>query len=492
MRREKLSKLRCNGVAFPNDFRRNVVSDCLHKRYGNKSNEELYLLNIDVKIAGRMMSRRIMGKVSFATIQDMGGMIQLYIAYDSLPVGLYNDHFKKWDIGDILGVRGTLFKTKTGELSVYCKEIYLLTKSLHPLPDKYHKLVDQEIRYRKRYLDLIINHKVRNIFKIRSLIIFEIRKFMLRHGFLEVETPMMQPIAGGACARPFVTRHNTLNIDMYLRISPELYLKRLVVGGFEKIFEINRNFRNEGISSLHNPEFTMMEIYVAYVDYRDLIVLLERLLRTLAKRILGSYVVKYGNYMLNFSQPFLQMTMHESIFYYYPHLQLEDINNVKNLIAFALSFGIKIDNTWKLGKIQTVIFEKLVVNHLIQPTVITSYPTEVSPLARARDDNSFFSDRFEVFVAGREIANGFSELNDSEEQKARFLEQLQDNDNDNNGGNMDNNMVNYDKDYLTALEYGLPPTAGMGIGIDRVIMLLTNQHTIRNVILFPTLRPKNK
>lgn len=483
-RREKLGQLRQQGIAFPNDFRRDAVSDQLHARYGDKSNEELEALNIEVSIAGRMMTRRIMGKASFATLQDVGGKIQLYVARDDLPEGQYNEQFKKWDLGDILGARGKLFKTRTGELSVHCSEIRLLTKAMRPLPDKFHGLSDQETRYRQRYLDLIANDESRQTFKVRSRIMAEIRRFMMDNDFMEVETPMMQTIPGGAAARPFITHHNALDIDMYLRIAPELYLKRLVVGGFERVFEINRNFRNEGLSPRHNPEFTMMELYMAYADYRDLIVLVETLFRTLTQRVLGSSVVHYGDQTFDFGKPFTQMTMKEAICHYRPETRPEALDDMASATAIAESLGIKVDKSWGLGRVQTEIFEETAESHLIQPTFITTYPAEVSPLARRNDDNSFFTDRFEFFIGGREIGNGFSELNDAEDQAARFAEQAQAKD----AG--DDEAMFYDEDYVTALEHGLPPTAGLGIGIDRLMMLLTNSHTIRDVILFPALRPQ--
>ncbi|MGL9769435.1 MAG: lysine--tRNA ligase [Sodalis sp. (in: enterobacteria)] len=483
-RREKLSQLRQQCIPFPNDFRRDALSDQLHTCYGEKSNKELEALNIQVSIAGRMMTRRIMGKASFATLQDVGGKIQIYVAVNDLPEGQYNEQFKKWDLGDILGAHGKLFKTRTGELSVHCSKIRLLTKAIRPLPDKFHGLADQKTRYRQRYLDLITNDESRQTFKVRSRIIAEIRCFMIDNDFMEVETPMMQTIPGGAVARPFITHHNALDIDMYLRIAPELYLKRLVIGGFERVFEINRNFRNEGVSSCHNPEFTMMELYMAYADYRDLIVLVEALFFTLTQRVFGSSVVKYRDQTFDFSKPFTQMTMKEAICYYRPETRPEALDDMLSATAIAESLSIKVSKNWGLGRLQTEIFEETAESHLIQPTFITAYPAEVSPLARRNDDNPFFTDRFEFFIGGREIGNGFSELNDAEDQAARFAEQAQTKDVG------DDEAMFYDDDYLTALEHGLPPTAGLGIGIDRLMMFLTNSHTIRDVILFPALRPQ--
>ncbi|WP_368882449.1 lysine--tRNA ligase [Proteus mirabilis] len=482
-RREKLSALRDNGNAFPNDFRRDAMSDELHQKYDAMSAEELDAANVEVAIAGRMMTRRIMGKASFATLQDMGGRIQLYVSRDDLPEGVYNEQFKKWDLGDILGGCGRVFKTKTGELSIHCTELRLLTKALRPLPDKFHGLADQETRYRQRYLDLISNENSRNTFKIRSKIMSAIRQFMVNKGFMEVETPMMQTIPGGASARPFITHHNALDIDMYLRIAPELYLKRLVVGGFDRVFEINRNFRNEGVSPRHNPEFTMMELYMAYADYRDLIELTEELFRTLTQDVLGSTIVKYGDEEFDFGKPFEKLTMKEAICKYRPETNMADLDDMDKAVAIAQSIGIKIEKSWGLGRVQCEIFEEVAESHLIQPTFIIEYPAEVSPLARRNDDNPFITDRFEFFIGGREIGNGFSELNDAQDQAERFEEQVRQKE----AG--DDEAMFFDHDYITALEHGLPPTAGLGIGIDRMVMLFTNSHTIRDVILFPAMRP---
>ncbi|MCL6376202.1 lysine--tRNA ligase [Pectobacterium brasiliense] len=483
-RREKLVALRETGIAFPNDFRRDSTSDRLHAEFGAKENEELEELGVEVTVAGRMMTRRIMGKASFVTLQDVGGRIQLYVSRDDLAEGIYNEQFKKWDLGDILGARGKLFKTKTGELSIHCTELRLLTKALRPLPDKFHGLADQETRYRQRYLDLIANDESRNTFRIRSKVMAAIRSFMVDHGFMEVETPMMQAIPGGASARPFITHHNALDIDMYLRIAPELYLKRLVVGGFERVFEINRNFRNEGVSPRHNPEFTMMELYMAYADYKDLIVLTENLFRTLTQDVLGSTTVQYGDQTFDFGKPFEKLTMREAICKYRPETNVADLDDLEKATAIAQSLGIKIEKSWGLGRIVTEIFEETAESSLIQPTFITEYPAEVSPLARRNDQNPEITDRFEFFIGGREIGNGFSELNDAEDQAERFAQQV----NAKDAG--DDEAMFYDEDYVTALEHGLPPTAGLGIGIDRMVMLFTNSHTIRDVILFPAMRPQ--
>ena len=455
-RREKLAALREQGVAFPNDFRRDHTSDQLHAEFDAKDNDELASLNVEVAVAGRMMTRRVMGKASFVTLQDVGGRIQLYVARDDLPEGVYNEQFKKWDLGDIIAARGKLFKTQTGELSIHCTELRLLTKALRPLPDKFHGLQDQEVRYRQRYLDLIANEESRHTFRIRSQILATMRQFMVARGFMEVETPMMQVIPGGASARPFITHHNALDLDMYLRIAPELYLKRLVVGGFERVFEINRNFRNEGISVRHNPEFTMMELYMAYADYKDLIELTESLFRTLAQTVLGKTEVPYGDQVFDFGKPFEKLTMREAIKKHRPETNMADLDN----------------------------FDEVAEAHLIQPTFITEYPAEVSPLARRNDVNPEITDRFEFFIGGREIGNGFSELNDAEDQAQRFQDQV------NAKAAGDDEAMFYDEDYVTALEYGLPPTAGLGIGIDRMVMLFTNSHTIRDVILFPAMRPQ--
>ncbi|MGL9735942.1 MAG: lysine--tRNA ligase [Symbiopectobacterium sp.] len=483
-RRGKLSALREHGIAFPNDFRRDSTSDALYAAYDDKENEELEALGVEVVMAGRMMARRIMGKASFVTLQDVGGRIQLYVARDDLAEGIYNEQFKKWDLGDILGARGKVFKTKTGELSIHCTELRLLTKALRPLPDKFHGLADQETRYRQRYLDLIANDESRNTFRVRSQIMSGIRRFMVECGFMEVETPMMQVIPGGASARPFVTHHNAMDIDMYLRIAPELYLKRLVVGGFERVFEINRNFRNEGVSPRHNPEFTMMELYMAYADYKDLIELTESLFSTLTQDVLGSTTVPYGDQTFDFGKQFEKLTMREAICKYRPETNVTDLDDLDKASAIATSLGIKIEKGWGLGRIVTEIFEETAEANLIQPTFITEYPAEVSPLARRNDENPEITDRFEFFIGGREIGNGFSELNDAEDQAERFADQVCSKD----AG--DDEAMFYDEDYVTALEHGLPPTAGLGIGIDRMVMLFTNRHTIRDVILFPAMRPQ--
>ena len=483
-RRSKLTALRENGIAFPTDFRRNVVSGELLAEYGNKTKEELEEQTVRVKVAGRIMTRRIMGKASFCHIQDMSGKLQLYVTRDTLPEGFYNEQFKKWDIGDIVGAEGELFKTKVGELSVRVDDIRLLTKALRPLPEKFHGVADQEIKYRQRYLDLIMNDVSRKTFLVRSQIVAYIRQFLAERNFLEVETPMMQAIPGGATARPFETHHNALDMGLYLRIAPELYLKRLVVGGFERVFEINRNFRNEGLSTRHNPEFTMLEFYQAYAEYGDLMDLTEAMLKGIAENITGSSVVKYQEDEYDFGKPFDRMTVVESILYFNPDLTLADIDNRDSAVKVAEKQGIPIKEGYGLGKVQIEIFEKTVENRLMNPTFITAYPVEVSPLARRNDDNPHVTDRFEFFVGGREIANGFTELNDAEDQAERFRKQVEEKE----AG--DDEAMHFDADYIVALEHGMPPTAGEGIGIDRLVMLFTDAPSIKDVLLFPQMRPK--
>ncbi|MEW8661887.1 MAG: lysine--tRNA ligase [Candidatus Thiodiazotropha sp.] len=483
-RREKLQLLRENGNAFPNDFRRNSMAGELHAEYGEKSGEALEAEGLRVKLAGRMMSRRVMGKASFAHLQDMSGRIQLFVQRDALEEGLYNSQFKKWDIGDIIGAEGLLFKTKTGELSVKVDSLRLLTKALRPLPEKFHGLSDQEIRYRQRYVDLIMNEASRKTFQMRTRIVQFIRGFLDQRGFLEVETPMMQVIPGGATARPFATRHNALDMDMFLRIAPELYLKRLVVGGFERVYEINRNFRNEGLSTRHNPEFTMLEFYEAYADFNDLMDLTEAMLRALCQELLGSTQVTYQGERYDFSSPFQRMTVKQSICHFNPEISAAMLDDEAQARAIAEGMEIPLKPSYGLGKIQIEIFEKSVEHRLMNPTFITAYPTEVSPLARRNDADPLVTDRFEFFVGGREIANGFSELNDAEDQAERFREQVAEKE----AG--DDEAMHYDADYVRALEHGMPPTAGEGIGIDRLVMLLTDSSSIRDVLLFPHMRPE--
>jgi len=483
-RREKLTRLREQGIAFPNDFRRNVVAGELHAEYGERPAEELESLAVRVRVAGRIMSRRVMGKASFVHLQDMSGRVQLYVQRDALPDGIYEQFKRDWDLGDIVGAEGRLFRTKTGELSVQCDDIRLLTKALRPLPEKFHGLTDQESRYRQRYLDLIMNEASRRTFQTRTRVVQFLRSYLDGRGFLEVETPMMQVIPGGATARPFITHHNALDMELFLRIAPELYLKRLVVGGFEKVYEINRNFRNEGLSTRHNPEFTMLEFYEAYADYRDLMDLTEDMLRRLTIEILGATTVPYQGESYDFGKPFARLTVKESILRCNPALSPADLDDLAAARDVAARLGIPLRDGWGLGKIQIEIFEKTVEGRLTDPTFITAYPTEVSPLARRSDADPFVTDRFEFFVGGREIANGFSELNDAEDQAERFQRQVQEKE----AG--DAEAMHFDADYVRALEHGMPPTAGEGIGIDRLVMILTDSPSIRDVLLFPHMRPE--
>ncbi len=484
-RKAKLTALRQLGNPFVNDFKPKNLAQKISSDYGQFSKAELAKKDIKVSVAGRLMLKRVMGKVSFAHLQDSSGQIQLFASRDELPDGVYNEQFKKWDIGDIIGATGVLFKTKVGELSVRLSKIQLLSKSLRPLPEKFHGLADQEIRYRQRYLDLIMNEKSRNIFKRRGEIIAYIRNFFNKNQFVEVETPMLQTTPGGAVARPFETHHNALDMPMYLRIAPELYLKRLVIGGMDKVFEINRSFRNEGLSRRHNPEFTMIEFYQAYATYHELMDLTEALFRGIALDVCGESTIHYQGDDFDFSKPFQSLSMFDSILQYNPNLSIADLSE-GNAKKTAKKLNIKIQDNWGLGKIQMAIFETTVEQQLIQPTFITAYPTEVSPLARRCDDNPFISDRFELFIGGREIANGFSELNDAQDQAQRFKVQVAEKE----AGN--DEAMFYDSDYIRALEYAMPPTAGEGIGIDRLVMLFTNSPSIRDVLLFPHMRVKSK
>jgi len=482
-RRQKLAELREAGKAYPNGFVRDTLSSDIYTECADLDKEAIAALNKEVVIAGRIMTRRLMGKASFVHLQDMNGRIQVYVKGDLLEEGVYEE-FKHWDIGDIIGVKGEVFKTNKGELSVRASRIDLLTKSLRPLPDKWSGLSDQEVKYRQRYIDLIVNEQSRKTFILRSQVVEVIRQFMIGHDFMEVETPMMHVIPGGATAKPFITHHNALDIPLYLRVAPELYLKRLVVGGFERVFEVNRNFRNEGLSTRHNPEFTMLEFYMAYADFNDLMDLTEEMLRSVVDNVIGSQQFESQDVSYDFSQPFTRMTVLESILHYNPHLSLEDLNNRESAVKIADKLGIHIKDSYGLGKIQIEIFEETVEDKLIQPTFITAYPVEVSPLSRRNDDDPFTADRFEFFVSGRELANGFSELNDPEDQESRFLEQVAAKD----AG--DDEAMHFDDDYITALEYGMPPTAGEGIGIDRLVMLLSDSPTIKDVLLFPHMRPQ--
>lgn len=483
-RRRKLARLRKQGNPFPTDFRRNVIGGELHAEYGDKDNAWLDANPVRVTVAGRMMTRRVMGKASFAHLQDMSGQIQLLLQRNVLPKGQYDD-FKKWDIGDILGAEGTLFRTKTGELSVKVNTVRLLTKALRPLPEKYHGLAHQEIRYRQRYLDLIMNETTRKTFRIRTAIVNYLRLFLNERGFLEVETPIMQAIPGGAAARPFTTYHQALDMSLFLRVAPELYLKRLVVGGFERVYEINRNFRNEGLSTQHNPEFTMLEFYQAYADYRDLMRLSEEMLRSLAQEMLGTTKLTYQGEQYDFAKPFACLTVRDAILRFNPDIRAEELTSLEAARKIASRLEIPLLPTYGPGKIQLEIFEKTVEPLLKDPTFITAYPVEVSPLARRNDEDPFVADRFELYVGGREIANGFTELNDAEDQAERFREQVADKE-----AGVEEAM-HFDADYIRALEHGMPPTAGEGVGVDRLVMLFTDSASIRDVLLFPHMRPES-
>jgi lysyl-tRNA synthetase, class II len=472
-RREKLTALRGSGQPFPNDFRRAHLAGDLARRFGDKTKEELEKPRVEVKVAGRMMLKRVMGKASFATLQDGSGRIQIYVVNE---LENYED-FKRWDLGDILGVEGHLFKTMKGELTIHAQRIRLLVKALRPLPEKFHGLADHELRYRQRYVDLIVNPQVREIFVKRTRIIQSLRQTLLADGYVEVETPMMQPIPGGAAARPFRTHHNALDMDLYLRIAPELYLKRLVVGGLERVFEINRNFRNEGISTRHNPEFTMLEWYCAYEDWRYMMDHTEKLVRAAA----GNAIVTYQGKPIDFSKPFVRLSIPDAI----RRQGVDgDLRDRKLLAAKLTSLGVEYSKDQGWGALQLMLFEAIAEKHLIEPTLITDFPAEVSPLARGRDGDPEVADRFELFIDAKEIANGFSELNDPEDQAARFLDQARRRE----AG--DQEAMYYDADYVRALEYGMPPCAGGGLGIDRLVMLLTDSPSIRDVILFPHMRPE--
>ena len=483
-RRSKLKEIREKRIAFPNNFKPNSYAEDLHLKYDNDDKEALGK-NIDVIVAGRMMLKRVMGKASFATVQDTTGRIQLYISRDLInsekEPELYAD-FKRWDLGDIIGAKGKLFKTKTNELTVEVTELVLLTKSLRPLPEKFHGLSDQEIKYRQRYVDLIVNNDTKQTFLKRSKIIAEIRSYMQSNKFLEVETPMLHPIPGGATARPFKTHHNSLDMEMFLRIAPELYLKRLVVGGFDRVFEINRSFRNEGLSVRHNPEFTMMEFYAAFTDYRWLMDFTESCIREVSMLVCGSEKIEYQGKVIDFSTPFDRLTLVEAITKYSKEFSEKDLHDKEYINKTLKNLGHELPNNSGLGAYQLALFEAVAEDHLWAPTYIVDYPIEVSPLARKSDENSNLTDRFELFIAGREIANGFSELNDAEDQAERFKAQVKAKE----AG--DEEAMYYDADFIRALEYGLPPTGGCGIGIDRLVMLLTDSPSIRDVILFPQMR----
>jgi lysyl-tRNA synthetase class 2 len=483
-RRAKLEALKEQGNAYPNDFRRNAIAEELHQTFQAHDNDALADEEVEVSVSGRMMAKRVMGKASFVKLQDRSGQIQLRFERDRLPEGVYQS-FKKWDVGDIVGARGVLMRTQTGELTVLASEACLLTKSLRPLPEKWAGLSDQETRYRQRYVDLIINESSRDVFRKRSQIISYMRGFLESLDFLEVETPMMQVAPGGAIARPFKTHHNALDMPLYLRIAPELYLKRLVVGGFERVYEINRNFRNEGVSTQHNPEFTMLEAYRAYADYNDWMDTTEAMFHGMAEAVNGTTLIKYQGEEFDFGKAFKRMTVEECIAKYNPDFDMSKVRDRDYLAAYCEKLGVKVKGNYGPGKLQTEIFDETGEVRLREPTFITQYPAEVSPLARKNDDDPFVTDRFELFIAGREIANGFSELNDSEDQAQRFQAQVE------NAAAGDDEAMSYDHDYIRALEYGLPPTTGIGIGVDRLVMLLTDSPSIRDVLLFPHMRPES-
>lgn len=465
--------------AFPNDFRRDSLAAELVAKLGDRDKESLEALGRRAAVAGRIMRKR----GPFMVIQDVSGQVQLYVDKKGLPAAVLED-VRGWDIGDIVAGQGPVHKSGKGDLYVMMEEARLLTKSLRPLPDKFHGLTDMEARYRQRYVDLIMNPDSRRVFQIRAGVISAMRRFFEARGFMEVETPMLQPIPGGAAARPFITHHNALDMDMYLRIAPELYLKRLVVGGFEKVFEINRNFRNEGLSTRHNPEFTMVEFYWAYADYRDLLDLTEAMLRATAQEVLGTSVLEYQGSTYDLGKPFARLTLREAILTHGEGVEEADLATLEAARALAERLGIHVKDNWGLGMLQTEIFEEVAEHRLDQPTFITEYPAEVSPLARRKDSDPFVTERFEFFVGGREIANGFSELNDAEDQAERFRAQAADKE----AGDLE--AMYYDADYIRALEVGLPPTAGEGIGIDRLVMLFTDSPSIRDVLLFPAMRPE--
>jgi len=481
-RRAKLDQLRQGGEAFPNDFRRDALAGELHGSFGERSGEWLDANPTRVKVGGRLLFRRVMGKASFAKIGDRTGQIQLHLQQETLGSGY--ETFKGWDIGDIIGASGVLFRTKTGELSVRVESLELLVKSLRPLPDKWHGLADTETRYRQRYVDLIVSESTRQVFRTRTRVVRYLRDFLDALDFLEVETPMMQPIPGGAVARPFKTHHNALGLDMYLRIAPELYLKRLIVGGLERVYEINRNFRNEGLSTQHNPEFTMLEAYLAYADYHDLMDWIEKATRGLADSLYGTQKITYQGRAYDLSKPFRRLTVEQAIIDHNPGIDPLSLRDVTYLRKRCEQLGVRFEPGDGAGKLQIALFEKSAESALLDPTFVYAYPVEVSPLSRPNDADPFIVDRFEFFLAGREIANGFSELNDPEEQAARFRAQVA------RKEKGDEEAMFYDADYVRALEYGMPPTAGLGVGIDRLVMFFTDSPSIRDVILFPHMRPE--
>ena len=482
-RRSKLSSLRESGFNFPKPIPIDSYCIDLNNKHEESSKEDLESLNKEVTIAGRMMAKRIMGKSSFSKIKDGTSSIQIFINSKNVSEELY-EQFKTYDVGDILWVKGTLFKTKTDELTINANEIVLLTKSLRPLPEKYHGLTDTETRYRKRYLDLIMSDESRDVFENRSKIITTIRRYLNEQEILEVETPMMQPIPGGAIARPFVTHHNTLDKDFYLRIAPELYLKRLVVGGMHRVYEINRSFRNEGVSTQHNPEFTMLELYLAFASYEEIMTLVEEMVIEVSKDLYGSTTITYQDKEYDLSGPYKRITLEESVMEFNPDMNPEKLRDQHYLLGVCKKLKIKNSKDMPAGKLLLEIFEKTVEEYLIEPTFITAYPKDVSPLSRANDDDPWLVDRFEFFIAGRELANGFHELNDPDDQSQRFKDQVKERDSG------DDEAMVYDEDYIEALEYGMPPTSGLGVGIDRLTMIFTDKPSIRDVLLFPHMRNK--
>ena len=484
-RRAKLTALRDKGTAYPNDFAREHFAADLAARHAGVANDALEANPIKVRIAGRIMLKRVMGKASFATLRDMSGAIQIFVS-DGDTGQEAHAAFKHYDIGDIVGVEGDLFRTRTGELTARARKLRLLVKSLRPLPEKFHGLTDPELKYRQRYLDLIVNEDTRRVFELRSRVVQAIREFLLGERYLEVETPMMQPIPGGAAARPFATHHNALDLDLYLRIAPELYLKRLVVGGCERVFEINRNFRNEGISTRHNPEFTMLEFYAAYTDYEYMMAVIPRMLAEAAQTALGAAHFTYQGHEIDLSRPFERLTITQAIRKFHPDVTDAVLNDRDAVIARLKAREIAYRPGDGIGGLQLTLFENTVEDQLIQPTFIVDYPTEVSPLARRSDRNPEITERFELYIAGREIANGFSELNDPDDQRGRFEQQARQKE----AG--DAEAMHFDADYIRALEYGMPPASGAGIGVDRLVMLLTDSPSIRDVILFPLLRPESE
>lgn len=484
-RRRKLDELREQGAPFPNDFRKNALADELHGTYEEWADARLDEEQVRVAVAGRMMAKRVMGKASFARLQDMSGGIQLFLTRDIVGEDIYRA-FKGWDVGDIVGAEGVLFRTRTGELSIRVDKFRILTKSLRPLPEKYHGLTDQETRYRQRYADLIMNEDSRRVFRIRGRMCAFIREYLDTRGFVEVETPIMQVIPGGANAKPFVTHHNALGMDMYLRIAPELYLKRLIVGGMERVYEMNRSFRNEGLSTRHNPEFTMLEVYQAYTEFNDMMDLTEQLIKLMAECVLGETTIDYQGESIDLGQSFRRTTMEDAICDQDPQLAADKLRDVEYLRGVLQQMGVDCGKNDGAGRLQEKLFEQLVESTLRQPTFITQYPAEVSPLARLNDQDDFVTDRFELFVGGRELANGFSELNDPEEQAKRFSAQVE------LKTKGDEEAMYYDADYIRALEFGMPPTSGLGVGIDRLTMLFVDAPTIRDVVLFPHMRPESE